>query len=185
MVCAPSVGHDRGVVQVVSAAGDGLGACYEAHPGRSCGRVRHEPKEAVVAKTPTSSSRRPSSSTITSTWQRPRIPITRARRGQLLRVRCDQAGRHYSKAAGCGTHQDSPVDFNGSGRRRPGSTFPISALSLFASTQRPAKRSGCTTSSPRVGIAVFVADARSTIGDERRRHHQSRPGKGEEGTGRK
>ena len=180
---APSVGTIGGVVQVVSAQGDGWVRGLRSADGQEALGVRHEPERGGLAEDAQRAH------LDARHRRRSRLPgkrpgsRTRRRRGQLLRDRCDQARRHYSERPVVALHENPAIDLHCRGRRRAGLHFRFQRVSLLP--RRRDRQGNLDARSVRRRLGIAVCRRRQGLHRRRRRRrHRARAGKREEGAGR-
>ena len=155
----PAVGTIGGIVQVVSAQGDGWVRGYEAQTGKKLWEFDTNPKEAVWPKTRNELISTPvivGDRVYLANGQDPEhgegvgnfYAIDATKRGDIT-----QSGR-------CGTSRRSADRFRPPRSPTGSCTSRISAGSSTASTPRPARSCGCTTSLPRCGARPSSPTAR-------------------------
>ena len=157
----PSVGTIGGVMQVVSAQGDGWVRGYEAQTGKKLWEFDTNPKDSVWPRT-----RNEVISTPVIYQDRVYIPNGQDPEhgegvGPLLRHRRDQARRHHEDRPRLALRQDPPVHLHARLSPTVWSTSPTSAAISTVSTRRPVRPTGRTTCSRRSGARRFWSTARS------------------------
>ncbi len=158
----PAVGTIGGVVQVVSAQGDGWVRGYEAESGKKLWEFDTNPKDCRLAAHAQRADRDAGDLSGPRLHRQRTGSGARRRRRPSLRDRRHQARRHHQDRARLALRQDPPIDLDGRDRRWPASTFRTSAATCTASTRRPARSTGRTTCSPPSGRRRSSSTARST-----------------------
>ena len=179
----PSVGTIGGVVQVVSAQGDGWVRGYEALTGKKLWEFDTNPKEAVWPKTRNELIATP---VIVGerVYHRERPgPRARRRGRQFLRNRRDQARRHHPKRSVVALHEDPAFDLHCRRRRRPCLHLGLQRLSVLS---RCRDRQRALDARPvRGGLGIAVRGRRQGLHRRRRRRrHGARARPRKEGAGR-
>ena len=179
----PSVGTIGGVVQVVSAQGDGWVRGYEAQTGKKLWEFDTNPKDSVWPRTRNELIATPVDLPGRRLHRQRPGPGARRRRRPHVRDRRHQARRHHQDRTGVALRQDPALDLHGRHRRRPAVRLRLQRLPPLP---RREDRSGVLESRPagrRLGVAV--PDRRQGLPRRRgRRHRRDGARQGEEAAGR-
>ena len=115
----PSVGQIGGVLQVVSAQGDGWVRGYEAETRQEAVGVRHQPQGRRVAANEERADRDARDRPGRRLYRQRTGPRARRGCGPSLRDRRHEARRHHTDGPALALRQDSPIDLDSRRRRRP------------------------------------------------------------------